>query len=103
MAMEMARKMGRRYLAWKQRLRAAAVFGVDGGDDVGELADPHSLADGQSIEDRARFLHAAFAHQPARAARDAEQHREEQECGNGRDAQLPAPFGGAERPQCRRR
>ena len=82
-------------LARKQALAGMPVLGVDGGDDFSQLAFHVLRADGG--QRLARFRHAALLRQPARAARNAEQHHQEQQGGEGGHAQLPAPFEATQR------
>ena len=70
------------------------VLDVDGTGDIGELGIGIGFANlGQ---DGAGFREARFLREPARAARDREEHQQEQQGGDAGDAEHPAPFRGAE-------
>ena len=85
---------GAAVLGLEERFDFGAVLGFDGADDIGDFAIGVGLTD--AGEDLAGLLDEAAADQPARALRDAEEGDEEEQRGQGGDAQFPAPLFGAE-------
>ncbi len=82
-------------LAREQPFPGMPVFGVDGSDDFGQFAFRVLRAEG--LERLARLRHPPLLRQPARAARNPVQHYQEEQGRESGNAQLPAPFGAAER------
>src|SRR5208283_4376052 len=73
------------------------MLGVDGFNDVLQFLFVILLAN--QTKDLAGLFHVTLLDEPARAARNEEQHEEKSQCRNGRDTQLPAPLLRAESEQ----
>ncbi len=86
-------KNGKAILAVEERV-ARMMLSIDGSDNILQLLLVVFLAgDAQHF---ARFVNMAFFRQPARAARNAEQHYQEKSRGKCGNAKLPTPFRSAE-------
>ena len=69
------------------------MLGVDGGDDFLKFGFVILFAD--EAKNISSFVNAAFLGEPARTARNAKKHGQEEDGRQSRDAELPAPFGGS--------
>ena len=80
-AMEKARKRGRRYFALEEPFLPLALLLLEGFVHGAQFGIDILFPDG--FKNGAGFGGAALAGEPARAARDSEQHQEEQSGGQG--------------------
>src|SRR5690348_7236311 len=85
---------GQLEFAREQRLLSLALLEVNGFDDLLQVLFVVLIA--QGAQDGTRLLDPALLNQPARAARNAKQQEEENDGGNGGDAEHPAPAGRSE-------
>src|ERR1022692_1362477 len=85
---------GAAVLVLEEGFDSGAIFAFHGADDVGDFAIGVGFADaGKNL---AGLLDETAADQPARALRDAEEVKEEEQRGQGGHAEFPAPLFGAE-------